>query len=259
MKILIAGNSQLTSLLRAYQKNMDSYPNASFDWICHPGGPGPCFGIQNGKLVVASKDIDPKLPVFGFGDSWDSATLNSYDLICISALGYFDGGLVSRSALLARQGVLLEFGPKNNPISNRPLTKTLAMHVMEDGLMHQPGISFLRTLRDNYPGPILVQPFPQLTEAVLDHDDWDLTRMYRDPAAAYRFFSKLRTLVLMRYTDMLSMRLLPYPYWFVTESGFTMRQHMQPDGIHPNDEYALAVIDQIIAFARDVIDTGHMG
>lgn len=246
VNFLLVGNSQLACIKKVHDSNkniLGQHGSASF--YVTPGGPGPHFTVKNDLLVVNKKGINPNFPPRAYPENTPSIPLGHYDAIVVSALGYVDGGFCYPNPI-TRQGLLVEYGPKENGITQRPLSKICYRQVIESTLVNQPGFLFLSDLRRNFAGTIIVQPFPLLANGIKDHPGWPLNQMYMDPLGAHRFFSEVRDEVLARICNSLKVELLPYPNSKWRNNLFTPSEYMvASDGLHPSEEYAKLVLEQI--------------
>lgn len=247
MNILIVGNSQLACLKKAHDANSGLLGNlGNIHFYVTPGGTGPYLTVKNDMFELTKGGVNPKFPPRAYPEDTPHIPLIYYDIVIVSALGYIDGGFYYPSPA-TRQGLLFEFGPKANGISNRLLSAACYRSVIEGTLLSQPGIKFLAELRNGFPGRILVQPFPLPSTQIRDHLDWPLNKMYENPLGAHKFFCDTRDMFMKSYCDNFNAELLPYPQIVSSGDYFTPSEFMaQSDGLHPYDRYGKLVIEQII-------------
>jgi hypothetical protein len=243
MKILIAGNSQVAPLKQAYWQAPQIVGSlGEVHFFAINGGIGPAFTINSGCLAVAGANrpppfVDPKAAI--------GQPVVSYDVVIVCALGFIDGGTKYPNVLLTKQGILFEFGPKENQFSDRLLSSGCYKQVIGDMLLNQPGFRFLATLRENFAGRIIVQPFPLLSSAIPKDPNWPMNQMYERPLDAHRFFQSRRDEFLAEFCSG-SMELLPYPRSEWTDSYFTPDELMRStDGVHMNEAYGKMVLEQV--------------
>lgn len=247
MKILLVGNSQLACLKKAHDLDgtiLGKIRDVHF--FVTPGGTGPYLEISDDLLLRVKKGgLNPKFPPREYPDGVSKIPIIDYGAIVVSALGYLDGGYYYPNSI-TRQGVLNEFGPKPNQISNRPLSKSCYRRVIESSLLSQPGFLFLRELRERYRGKIIVQPFPLLSSSIAIHPNWPLNQMYESPREAHIFFSSSRDDFMEKLSKSHSFDLLAYPSDEWKQNCFTPSEFIgSPDGLHPDEKYGMLVIKQI--------------
>lgn len=243
MEILVAGNSQAVGLKWAYEANphlLGSRVRLSF--YVTPGGHGPYFDIRSGQLQVAT---DCPFPAFAVPQETPGRPIDSYDAVVVSALGYVDGGY-HYSTNLYQHGLLFGFDPKPNDLVERLISRACFTRSLLAALDSLPGSRFLHDLRRSYRGPVLVQPFPLLSEAVKEHDGWPLRRMYKDYLGMHRFLCQQTGRYLEALCHETETTLLPYPNQNWVEAQFTPREYMDPnDGFHGYSAYGALVFEQV--------------
>jgi hypothetical protein len=245
MKILVTGNSQVSCLKTAYDADpqlLEKHGEVHFYVV--PGGRGPYFYIEDDVLKVR-KAYKSEFPPRVHPAEALNASLSSYDLIVVSALGFVDSGFHLKNPI-TRQGLIHDFSPKVNEISTRPLSKNCYEQLIRSSLRSQPGIRFLQQLSQEYGGRILVQPFPQVSSKVRTHSEWPLSMMYEKPMEAHKFFSAVRDDFMVNLCQELSVELLPCPNNKWHEDLFTPSELMSnADGVHPTHEYGNLILNQI--------------
>ncbi|MDG1373276.1 MAG: hypothetical protein P8Q48_24110 [Paracoccaceae bacterium] len=243
-KILIAGNSQSGALKSCL--NDGSYsPEGKIDIGFHvvPGGVGPNLSVENDRLVVTS--FDPKQPPFFAPADVPDTPLSEYDAVIVSALGYIDGGFTYKNAI-PRQGLIAEFDPKPNEEVSNLITPAVFQEVMQEGFLRHTGFMFLKKLSESYSGKIVVQPFPYISDYVLEREDWALRQLYSDYKGANRFMVETRGIVLEEICERYGATLLPMPATDVAEQGFTPRDLMNDhDALHAKASYGAMVWKEI--------------
>jgi hypothetical protein len=243
-KLLIVGNSQAGCIKRAYDRIpevLNSVADVYFYVIS--GGTGPYFQIKSDRLVVEASN--PKYPPYAIPEDARSLPLKNYDIIFVSALGYIDGGFAFVNQI-TRQGLLFDFGPKANPITDLLLSKSCYTRVIFDMLMAQSGFRFLESLRGAFGKRIVVQPFPLLSSLTRESSAWAMNQMYEQPLEAHKFFQGTRDEFVDLFCRERSIELLPYLRHEWTEDYFTPEALMRSgDCVHPTDEYGELVVRQL--------------
>lgn len=251
MKILITGNSQVACLKAANRIHPEALAaTADVAFYCIPGGTGPAFAIENGRLSLNGVRINPELPPFADPPGTPESELASYDAILVSGLGRIGGGFGSPSDMMLR-GVLHAYGPRKTDVGAGLLSAACYRRIIASELSAQAGIGFLKRLRAAYAGRILVQSFPRVTAAAAERPDWCLNAIYQDGVGAHRFFSASRDEFLRQLCADLGAELLPYP------EQATRPDHMTPpelmpsaDGLHPGTDFGRMVLAQAASRLR---------
>jgi hypothetical protein len=175
-------------------------------------------------------------------------SVNEYDLIVVSALGYIDGGFyysnpISTLTNIAPAGLEVCNKSANPALVSKNCFYQIAAAMFCPGMI---GFRFVRQLRDVYGGDILVQPFPMLSEDILNREDWHLTKIYKNTFAANKFMLKIKDEFLLNFCAELHCSLLPYPDSKWRDIGFTPREYMSDhDCLHPTNSYGALVLAQI--------------
>ncbi len=247
MNILVAGNSQVACLKIAYRLFPEvSRGRAKISFYCFPGGWGPSFVVKNGRLAIIEGAINKDYPPFADPPDTPDRPIDEYDAIVVSALGSIGGGFGFAYDLQWR-GTLHEFAPKENPLSDRLVSRSCYREIVRHELSKQHGFEFLTHLRKAYSGQIVVQPFPRISAEARDRADWCLNRIYEDAIGAHHFFSGIRDQFLEELSAELSLDLLPYPEDGWLDDHFTPAEFFeQTDGIHPGSRYGKLVLEQIM-------------
>jgi hypothetical protein len=243
MRILIAGNSQVAPLKQAHWQTpriLGSLGEVHFFAI--NGGRGPSFTVNSGCLAGAAANPPPP---FVYPPEALGTPIASYDVIIVCALGFVDGGTKYPNVMITKQGMLFEFGPKENQFTDRLISSACCGQMIEDMLKNQPGFRFLATLRANFTGRIVVQPFPLLSAAIPQDPEWPLNQIYDRPLEAHRFFQSTRDRFMAALCGE-SIELLPYPRSEWCSDYFTPHELMRStDGVHMNEVYGNMVLEQL--------------
>lgn len=247
MKVLIAGNSQASALFRS-SRNTSLSAEVQFYFYVIPGGGGPHFSIEDGYLQALN--FNKQYPPYMHPPGTDKIPLAEFDAVVISALGYIDGGFLYRNPI-ATQGLLSEFGPKQNSHVSALISRSCLREVVREGLERQAGFQFLRNLSTRYDGIVMVQPFPYLSEFVRSHEEWKLRELYDDYVGFSKFLSGIRDDVVADICAQCGADFLGYPDPTIPLEGFTPRHMMRDnDGLHPEGVYGAEVVRQIVERLR---------
>jgi hypothetical protein len=244
VKLLIIGNSQAGALKRAWEARHNAAETTGIEMFFNviPGGIGPDFQVVDGRLAVGSHG--EKFPPYCTPPVTIDMSLNDFDAILISALGHFDGGFAYTNQI-TRAAVLADCGPRGEALKRAPVSDSCMGDLMAEMLELQPGIRTLRRVCAAYAGPIYVQRFPRISEAILEHANWGLRLWYEAPAKAHRILAELRDSAMEEIANDTGARLLDYPE-FDHPRGFSPRAMMRDsDCIHQSDAYADLIIDQL--------------
>jgi hypothetical protein len=210
-----------------------------------PGGTGPYFDVQDDRLEVLPWSVNDKAPPRQHPAGTSDIPLSSFEAVVVCALGYVDGGFAFANPMI-RQGVLHRFRPLK-PVDVPSLVSTPVMtSVVHHMLGQHPGMRFLAKLRMGYAGPILVAPFPYLSEDIKTHEGWTLGQMYEDAAGANEFFAATRDQYLRAECARLGATLLSRPAEAVVQGCFSSSSYMtSTDMVHPNHRYGRLVLELI--------------
>lgn len=244
MKILFVGNSQLACLKLAYDAEPGILADHSVHFYVFPGGLGPYFDIEEQRLRVLEKMVNPDFPPYDWPEGTREIPLSEFDVIVVSALGNLYGSFAYPGAI-PRQGLLYEFGPKPNDVVQGFLSKACYLRVIDSVFRAHPGFIFVRKLRNGYRGRIIVQPFPLVSSMLFTHPQWIVNQLYDDVQAAHLFFCRTRDQVLAAASAEISADLLPYPDPAWEEGCFTPAELMRADGAHAYPSYGRLVLEQV--------------
>ncbi|MCL4675991.1 MAG: hypothetical protein KJZ59_08210 [Pararhodobacter sp.] len=234
---MIIGNSQAGALKRAHDARRDALAARGVHAFFHvvPGGLGPDFDVVDQRLVVRSQSETH--PAYSDPPSCAAMRLDEFDAILFSALGHFDGGFAYVNQI-SIAGVLAECGPRGVARNRPPLSDTCYQQLMAAMFERQPGVAALRRICAAYGGPVYVQRFPKISEAIVEHPQWGLRTWYTAPVKAYSILSSMRDAALMTIAHSTGAILLDYPVTD-TASGLTPRHLMRDsDLIHQSEAYA---------------------
>lgn len=246
MKILVIGNSQAACLYSAFNS-----PHSSIsllkdaDWIIAPSGQGPSIILENGCARASSLDQSLRLRMHP-SDSVLKKQVYNYDLIIVSALGWFDGGHQwSTSITHGHTHLPSTFRLCNNREFN-VISHRCFQEVIFARLSQMPGFRFLNQIKEIFKGKIIVQPFPLISSGILERHDWKLSSTYEDPVGTYHYFLDLKDRYLVKVCEPDNCFLLGYPDSSWRKSGFTPEQFIRdPTFLHPSVEYYRLVLNQL--------------
>lgn len=245
-EVLVLGNSQTRPLRRSYEIRVDEIRAAQvrLSFYVIPGGMGPDFTIT--ETGVAHGRFNPKYPPYMVPPGLHSKPLADFDAIVISALGFVDGGYAFKNQI-PMSGAVHEFGPRG-PARQVPLVSDRCFwDMVQDGLDLHPGMQTLRALCKAYRGPVYVQPFPDISDAMLTHEGWGLRRWYHDPLGMHLMLTQARDAYLSDLAKETGARLLPRAV-DTTEQRMTPQAWMRKsDGVHMSATHGSLVLDQIVA------------
>lgn len=238
MRLLIAGNSQALCLKDAIDANPNVIPVGwEVSFVVTPGGNGPYLALDGERLVETRKHPDHPMRSSPSGAFEDP--IGVYDAVLVSALGYIDGGFRFHNPFM-EQGALYRFGPTGTlPL----ISEGCYQETLRGLLLSQPGFRFLTNLRKIFKGRIFAQPFPLLSEAIIDHPDWRLKRHAADPVGMYRFLSSTAMKCLGKVCAEANATMLALPEGEL--AGFSPRDQLGPDHVHPKSAFGLNMMRQL--------------
>ena len=249
MNILIAGNSQAGCLKRALDSSSeDRYLRLqNADWLVVPGGYGPNLKLNCDQIEVTS--FDPRFPPrYHPSIQMMENSVNHYDVIVVSALGYTDGGFFYDNPITSDVSVHhASLRLRKKIINSVPISRACFYEIASNKFCPgMPGFNFLRQLRSVFRGKVIVQPFPLLSEQIRDRTDWSLAKIYDNPDAANKLMLNIKDEFLANICSELQCTLLPYPSLEWRSIGFTPAEYIKPsDCLHPTDSYGALVLAQI--------------
>ena len=244
MRVLILGNSQASALRGASsQGKFTARTSIDFSFYVVPGGQGPNFTVKGDRFSVTA--FDERYPPQCAPEGVPDTSLQDYDAVVVSALGYIDGGFLYGN-VIPRQGLLAEFGPRPNEDVSALISVACLRETMIEGFRRHAGFQLLEELGAAYSGDIIVQPFPYVSACLQEREDWAMRRFYDDYIGAHLCLGELRTGVLQGICERNGARLLPPPEAAVTDQMFTRKELMNThDGLHGSAEYGAMVLHQI--------------
>lgn len=253
MKILVAGNSQTGCLKEAYDADPSLLPpDAELFFYVTPGAQGPYLAVENDKLVLTL--VNEEFPPRIFPNNTSEIPVGDFDLIVVSALGYIDGGFRWENPILSL-AILSEFAP--TMYHKAPVSDMCYREMVLESFRNHYGFQFIKSLRENYIGRVVVQPFPYTSDEILSRDDWHFAQKYRTTKAAHQFFAQAKNAALETLCDEFTLDLLGYPRAEWSENYFTPANLMRSsDCIHPTAEYGALVLRQISDSLAETINKG---
>lgn len=235
MRILIVGNSQ-AGVLKSANDATPGILDADLFFFVVPGGTGPYMRAENDRLIVTSS-IEGYPPRISPPEA--DSPISTFDAVVVSALGYADGGWRYQNPITT-SAFVPDFGPT---ASGELVSPAAFRQVVFGGLQQQKGFGFLDTLRATYSGPIIVQPFPRLSERLPEREDWQLRRDYTDFLGMHHLIESARCEFLAAKAKELNAVVLPFPFedpWWTPAAMIR-----DDDMVHVNIKYGALVLQQI--------------
>ena len=245
MNILFIGNSLLIPYYNIYEnKNFTDDLGNRYSFAIDIGGWGPCISILNDRLVPSTRNDKDKYPDIFYPANLLEISVSSFDVICLVAVGYIGCGLDYSSWDFATYGLIHDFNPKENELTNKILSKNEAYELVSCFLDKQPGFNLITTLSHLLSSTkVIVIEMPYFSEKIIDQPNWLLSKLYENPSDAYKFFSKIRNSILTIKCNEAGAFLIQSPF---SEDTFTPSRYIDSkDFFHTNDSYANLQIDKI--------------
>jgi hypothetical protein len=246
MRVLVVGNSQAGALYRSHATGAAGGGDPggiAMDFYVVPGGTGPTLALD-GRVLVPNVVV-PDHPPYLSSEAVRTASIDGYDALVVSALGYVDGGFAFRNPI-ATQGLLAEFGPKANDLASELVSRGVFRQVIDTGLRRQHGFRLLRSSPRTTGGASWSSLGPYLSDALRDRADWWVRRCYEDAGGFHAYLNDLRDSVVAAICGELGVELLdrPDPSWAALRHtpAALMRQS---DGVHATDAHGALVLRQI--------------
>jgi hypothetical protein len=246
-KVLLAGNSHASGLYKCIQAHPEAFAGlAELYFYVIPGGYGPHLVVDDGRLVLTNSS--PNFPPYAVPDTTPGLPVTFFDGFVITALGYVDGGF-RHSNPIVTVGVMAEYDPIVPSGILRPMLSDCCYRAVVAGALEsQDGFRFLKSLRAATVKPIAVQPFPYLSDEILERPDWKLAIYYRDAEGANRFFTQAKDAALADACARSDAALLEYPDPAWKDRGLTPRHFMRStsqDMVHSGVEYSALIVEQL--------------
>ncbi|WP_069301057.1 SGNH/GDSL hydrolase family protein [Neptunicoccus sediminis] len=249
MKLLVIGNSQAGAIKRAYDSRQPEFNTGGIEWFFYvvPGGFGPDFTIADGKLILGARS--EKSPPFIKPKGTEKIPLDEFDAVFVSALGNTVGSYTYNNYFV-QAGVLAECEPRGRALSLPPVSDHCYSSMIQALLERQSGIKTLRRISAAFDGPIYVQRFPLLSDAVRENPAWRLRQWYTKPIKAYNFLATECAMALATIAKETGAILLDYPD-IDHPNGMSPQELMRDDCIHQSDVYAGMILDQLVVKMLD--------
>lgn len=234
-KVLLTGNSQAAVLAKAFSSVRSTLDDvAEFFFHVVPGGYGPSLKIEEGRIRVVNEKFNTG--AYFFPEQTPDMHVSDFDAIIICSLGYVDGGYRYENPFLG--GVVMpEFGVtekfKDTEYVSESCFNQLILDTWEN--LH-PGFRFARQLRQAYDGNILVQPFPRVSIALADNEEWAMRQKYVDWMGAHSFTSNAQDQNLKFMSEKMGFSVMERPKEADAGNYFTKAHLMLSDGVHPSLE-----------------------
>jgi hypothetical protein len=235
VRVLIVGNSQAGVLKSAHDANPGILGVDPFFFVV-PGGTGPYMRAEDDRMIVTGtiEGFPPRI-----NPPEADSPLSTFDAVVVSALGYADGGWRYQNPITTSA-----FVPDFSPKATGELASPAAFRqIVYGGLQKQLGFVFLDSLRATYRGPIILQPFPRLSERLPEREDWQLRRDYDNFLEMHHLIERARCDFLSAKAKELDIVLLPFPFEDPWWTPATMMR--DDDMVHVNVKYGSLVLEQI--------------
>jgi hypothetical protein len=242
VNILLVGNSILGSLLEVYDPSTHlSELNISF--LVIPGGDGPDLDVNSGILSYDLKGINSRSVPYIYPDDNFNLSISNYDVIVIFSLGFI-GDPNYPSTYIMNQALISSFNSRVDPLKcpnildDQPITTLVAENIFNNRIENQPGIRFVRKLREQFSNRIIFHQYPKLSSAVANNSKWVLNTLYENPYQVLSFYSYLRDEYLKKLAQSYSLLLLDDPFSSNSEIIYTPAEYICSDCFHPNEKYS---------------------
>lgn len=254
MKVCVIGNSQVSALRMAIENGLCS-TSCSIDFysIVVSMNLDSIDSIFQYTMVDDGfiRPIGDSHKVFTTVDSAITTGLNfmPYAAIVISAGGYwvfrnrnehwiFEIGIPEWSADASS-------GLKIPDVVSSSLFKATTAAMQP----HSSTLQMCEQLAKNFPGKIIIQPWPLPSESILENNEWKINRLYGKNAAkvsSYYYKAQYDAILKMASKMRNDIVVLPYPNEDWLENGVTPRQYETADPWHMNDKYGALVMAQVM-------------
>lgn len=247
MTVWIVGNSHAASLLSAYRAEEGRWPALDAEFSITPGRNAPNFTAREGRLVPRPNS---RMQSTRRDAEVDGIDVAAADAVVVSAVGisaartdHLERGThpLNLAALLGwpEPGV-----PGAQPISRQAFGELIRESVIASGAF-QAARDAARLCR----GPILLQPVPRPSAAVLAEPGWPLVRHFgREAGAIYAEFAGIVDTVIAEAAATLGPRvvLLRQEALAIDGHGYMREEYGRPgDPWHANAAYGALVLDAV--------------
>lgn len=247
MNILFLGNSLLIPFYEEYRKDKNVMLGAC-SFAIDIGGTGPAFKIIDEKIIPSDRVGKEKYPDIFSPISLLDKSITSFDLIILVAPGYIGGGLGSvEVGGVCTAGLLHQFKPNSRDYSLPLFSQPEFIEVFNGVLSNQSGIKLLDSLKKFSAKKIVVeQPF--LSDEIISHSDWSLSKLYHEPISAYRWFCELRRNFLYKRCAELDFIFMPALF---DDLGFTPSSYVNcSDLFHTDRQYAKLMYGKLSEYSQ---------
>jgi len=232
----------LGSLLKVYDPSVHLSEHNIF-FLVIPGGDGPDIHINSGILSYDKNGANPLSMPYIYPDVNFNLSISKYDVIVVFSLGFI-GDPNYPSTYIMNQALISSFESKKNAfkspnlLEHQPIISHLAEKIFNNRIEMQPGIKFVRKLREQFSKRIILHQYPKISAAVCDNPSWVLNILYKDPPKVLSFYSSLQDTYIKNFIKSNSLQLLNDPFSSNPEIIFTPEEYMCADYFHPNEKYS---------------------
>lgn len=243
MKILVVGNSNVGTLVRAYS-GIQNDKGHEFCFFSVPGGTGPALRFRDSVLELIPGSEHAVHKAYSFPSGCFDGEYKKYDAIIISALGYICGGFSYDYSIMTRNYTILDevvdgFCPRFVSLEEQ---KFLFYKFLD----RQSGFHFLRDLlQSDYSGKVILQKFPRLSAACINNNNWKPSLRIKNIDAMYSRYLKWLDEYIGEYSRYGQFTLLDDPLVDYVNGVYTPISLMEADGAHANSAFGKIIFDQI--------------
>lgn len=249
MKVLVIGNSHVGAL--KYSWDAKRRPGFELDFFAVPGGGGPWYRFENGKLVVY---VPPERSLFSTIEGADAAgtDITSYDVILFSAVGFFPASndYLTHAMEPHPLGVVrCAEWPAGPADPRRPVSRAVFDEVVEGALREAHTVLSCLAVAEGANRPVFVQPMPPPSLALCSNPDWRMVQWNGSGAQPWGeayYAAQLRGLRTIAAGSGYDIRVLDYPPTLPVASGFVDPAFSVNEGWHGNQAYGECVIEMFL-------------
>lgn len=243
MKILVVGNSNVGTLVRAYS-SVQNDKGHEFCFFSVPGGTGPALRFRENVLELIPGSEHAVHKAYSFPAGGFNGEYKKYDVIVVSALGYICGGYSYDYSIMTRNYTILDEVIEG--FHTRFVSLDEQKFLFYKFLERQSGFRFLRDLlQSDYSGKIIIQKFPRLSEACINNSSWKPSLRIKNIDVMYSRYLNWLDEYIAGYSKYGHFKLLDDPVIDYVNGVFTPIGLMESDGAHANLIYGKIIFEQI--------------